>query len=138
MNQPAPAPEAGPASALLPGGEPQSVASPPPSTAGGLGPVGDIIGGDWPNQAADTIERVISNVRRKTTGPAIVASRALVYGIVAAVFGLAALVLLIIAVIRAVDALLPTWGVHLAFGALFSLAGLVLLRMAHRPAGDDR
>jgi hypothetical protein len=136
MNQPAPGPEPGPARVLVPGAEPQGVAA--SSSTVGLGPVGDLIGGDWPNQAADTIERVIANVRRKTTGPAIVASRALVYGIVAAVFGLAALVLLIVAVIRAVDALLPTWGVHLVFGGLFSVAGIVLLRMAHRPAGDDR
>jgi hypothetical protein len=132
MNQPAPRAEP----LFNPGTDPNAAATSSPATVG-LGPVGDIIGGDWPNQAAETIERVIVGVRRKTTGPAIVASRALVYGIVAAVFGIAALVLLIIAVIRAADALLPTWGVQLLFGALFSVVGLVLLRMAHHPSGDD-
>ena len=36
--------------------------------------------GDWPVRAADTVERVVDTVRSKTTGPAIVASRAVVYG----------------------------------------------------------
>ena len=58
----------------------------PPPPGSGLGPVGDWIGGEWPTQAADRIESVIGNVRRKTTGPAMVASRAVVYGIVAIVF----------------------------------------------------
>jgi hypothetical protein len=136
MSQPVPRPEPAATPSYVQGTDAPAGAASSPAPVG-LGPVGDLIGGDWPQQAADTIERVITGVRRKTTGPAIVASRALVYGIVAATFGLAALVLLVVAAIRAVDALLPTWGVHLAFGGLFSLAGLVLLRFAHRPAADD-
>lgn len=90
----------------------------------GLGPVGEWLGGEWPMQAADTIERVVSNVKRKTTGPAIVVSRALVYGIVAATFGVMALILGLVGVVRALDALLPTWAVHLVIGGVLSLAGL--------------
>ena len=91
----------------------------------GLGPVGDWIGGEWPAQAADRIESVIGNVRRKTTGPAIVASRALVYGVVAIVFGLMAGILLLIAVLRGLDAFLPTWAVQMIIGGLLSLCGFI-------------
>ncbi len=105
--------------------QPAEGASPTGSvSATGLGPVGDWLGGEWPTQAADTIERVVSNVKRKTTGPAIVVSRAVVYGLVAATFGIIAFILGIVGVVRALDALLPTWGVHLVLGGIFSLAGL--------------
>lgn len=99
-----------------------SDASPP---GGGLGPVGDWIAGEWPAQAADRIESVIGSVRRKTTGPAIVASRALVYGIVAIVFAVIAGMLLLIAVLRGLDALLPTWAVQMLVGAVLSLGGFI-------------
>ena len=33
------------------------------------------VGGDWPAQAADTIVKVVGQVRDKTTGPAIKAAR---------------------------------------------------------------
>lgn len=94
-----------------------------PSSPAGLGPVGDWLGGEWPSQAADRIEAVIGGVRRKTTGPAIVASRAVVYGIVAVVFAVIAALLLLIAVLRGLDALLPTWTVQMLIGAVLCLAG---------------
>ena len=95
--------------------------APPPG--GGLGPVGDWLGGEWPAQAADRIESVIGGVRRKTTGPAIVASRAVVYGVVAVVFALIAGMLLLIAVLRGLDALLPTWAVQMIVGGVLGLVG---------------
>jgi hypothetical protein len=100
--------------------------SDPPPPSGGLGPVGDWIGGEWPTQAAERIESVVGSVRRKTTGPAMVASRALVYGLVALMFATIAGILLLIAVLRALDALLPTWAVQMILGGLLCLVGFLL------------
>ncbi|MEO7427847.1 MAG: hypothetical protein ABIY48_00540, partial [Acidimicrobiales bacterium] len=52
--------------------------------------------GDWPAQAADTIERVVGSVRDKTTGPAITLARWVVYGTFALVVGSVLAVLLAI------------------------------------------
>jgi hypothetical protein len=87
---------------------------------------------DWPTQAADTIERVVGSVREKTTGPALTASRALVYGTFAVIVGMAALVLVVIAAVRLLDSYLPdavfgethTWAAHLITGLVFTIAGL--------------
>ena len=102
-----------------------ALSSESPTAGGGLGPVGDLIGGQWPVQAADRIESVIDSVRRKTTGPAMVASRALVYGIVGSVFVVSAAILTLIAVLRGLDALLPTWLVQLIVGGILCLGGIV-------------
>lgn len=96
----------------------------PPRPSAGLGPLGDVIQGQWPAQAADRIESVVGSVRRKTTGPAMLASRVLVYGIVIAVLAIIVAVLGLIAALRGLDALLPTWAVQLIVGGLLCLAGL--------------
>jgi hypothetical protein len=95
---------------------------------GGLG--GGTLGGDWPVRAADTVERVVDTVRSKTTGPAIVISRAVVYGLVGVVLGIIALVLALGALIRGLDVLLPrgVWLPDLILGALTGLIGLILWR----------
>ena len=83
---------------------------------------------DWPAQAADTLERVVGQVRDKTTGPALTAARAVVYGTFAGIIGLAVLVLFIIAAVRLIDSYLPgeVWAVYAILGVVFSIAGLVL------------
>jgi hypothetical protein len=89
---------------------------------------------DWPAQAADTIERVVGQVRDKTTGPAITAARWAVYGTFALLVGLAVAVLLAISTVRLLDVYLPdawvgeqhTWVAHAVTGGLFSLVGMVL------------
>ncbi|HKY68028.1 MAG TPA: phage holin family protein [Acidimicrobiales bacterium] len=88
---------------------------------------------DWPAQAADTIERVVGNVRDKTTGPAITAARAVVYGLFAGIVGIAALVVLIVAAIRLVNSYLPDavfgeehmWATYTIVGGLLVIAGAV-------------
>jgi predicted metal-binding membrane protein len=98
---------------------------------------------DWPTQAADTIERVVGTVRQKTTGPALTVSRALVYGTFAAIVGLAALVLVVIVVVRLLDSYLPdavfgethTWAAHLITGLVFTVAGL--FAWSRRSAGVE-
>jgi hypothetical protein len=99
---------------------------------------------DWPAQAADTIVRVVGQVRDRTTGPAITASRAVVFGLLAAILGTVALVVFSVVLHRglviAVDSLLDVgdldrpgranWIAHLLLGALFGLTGLVLWKKA--------
>ncbi len=83
---------------------------------------------DWPAQTADTIERVVGSFRSKTTGPVERIARVLVYGLLAAVLGVAVLLLFTIAFVRFVDVYLPgdVWSAHLLVGVLFTLGGLFL------------
>ena len=91
---------------------------------------------DWPAQAADTIERVVQEVRDKTTGPAINAARWFVAGLFLVVTGTAATVLLIVMLVRILDTYLPDsvfgedhmWAAYGILGAVFTIAGLLLLR----------
>jgi len=57
-------------------------------------------GDDWPAQAADTIVRVVGQVRDRTTGNAITAARGVVYGIIVGILATVALVLLWVLVYR--------------------------------------
>jgi hypothetical protein len=96
---------------------------------------------DWPAQAADTIERVVGSVRDKTTGPALTAARAVVYGMFAALVGAAALVLLIAGAVRVLDSYLPDsvfgedhmWASYLVLGLVFVIVGGVLWARRHGP-----
>jgi len=100
--------------------------------------------GDWPAQAADTIVKVVGTVRNRTTGTAITAARAVVYGLLAAVLGTTALILLSVMLVRVVvlaaDGLLglgdadragrAVWIAHLLVGLVFVLGGLWLWKKA--------
>ena len=46
---------------------------------------------DWAAAAADTIDRVVEAIRDRTTKPAILASRGLVFGLIMAILGVTAL-----------------------------------------------
>jgi hypothetical protein len=91
-------------------------------------------GEDWPAQVADQIVGVVGTVRDKTTGPLLGVARAIVYGTFVLVIGSAALVLLVVMLVRLVDNYLPDevfgedhiWATYLILGLLFSVAGLVL------------
>jgi hypothetical protein len=97
---------------------------------------------DWPAQAADSIERFVGTVRDKTTGPALTAARAVVYGMFAAIIGTAVLILAIVGAVRLIDNYLPDawfgedhmWATYLILGAVFLIAGIVLwmLRLPRR------
>ena len=91
---------------------------------------------DWPAQFADSIENVVGTVRDKTTGPLLTIARGVVYGTFAAVLGLAALIVAVIALVRFVDNYLPDavfgedhmWATYLLLGAIFTIGGAVLWR----------
>lgn len=89
---------------------------------------------DWPAQATDTIVRVVGTASDKVTGPVTTAARALVYGLFAAILGLAALVLVSVLLVRLANNYLPdavfgkehVWAAHLLIGLLFLLFALGL------------
>ena len=96
---------------------------------------------DWTVQIADTIESVVGSVRDKTAGPLETVARGLVYGILIAVMGTTALVLVTILLLRVLTIeiqgySLPVYGAYALLGAIFTLAGLFLWRK-RRPAGDS-
>lgn len=70
---------------------------------------------------------LVDNVRSKTTGPLLTAAKAVVYGIVAAVIAVVALVLLSVSLMRLINVYLPggVWLSYLLVGALFVILGLL-------------
>lgn len=98
------------------------------------------LGDDWPSQTADTIERAVGTIRSKTIEPLERIVRVVVYGLVAAVLGLAALVLVTVALVRALDVVVPgeVWSAHLILGIVFTLLGLVLWSKRATKGDADR
>ena len=89
---------------------------------------------DWTVQVADRIESVVGSVRDKTAVPLETVARALVYGILMAVMGTTALVLVTIILIRVLSIVLEVWAAYAIIGGLFTVLGLFLWRK-RRPAG---
>ena len=69
--------------------------------------VSSMIPAEWPAQAADTVVDVIGKVRDKTTKPAILAARALLYPLVPDEDASIPLVLLRVVLIRPPDSSVP-------------------------------
>jgi hypothetical protein len=97
---------------------------------------------EWPDQVADRIESLVGTVRDKTTVPVTTAARGLVFGLVAAILAVAALLLMTIAVVRVLDVYLPfhpvarrVWVVDAAASAIF-LGGGAFLWRKRRPKTD--
>jgi hypothetical protein len=81
---------------------------------------------DWTTDAADAIDHAVGLVRDKTVEPVQAATKALVYGLMAALIGLPALVLLVIGLFRVLvnwPWAGEVWGAWLTLGAIFLLAG---------------
>lgn len=83
---------------------------------------------DWTTDAADAVERVVSTVRDRAVVPVQSATRAVVFGLLAAFLGVPALVFLVIGAFRLVDNYLPgeVWSAWLLFGGIFVTAGAFL------------
>jgi hypothetical protein len=94
---------------------------------------------DWATQTADQIEKVVVGIRTKTADPLDRVVRIIVYGIVIAVLAVAAVVLLTIALVRAVDIALPgqVWAAHTLLGGIFTVVGLFLWTRRRRPAAAE-
>ena len=84
--------------------------------------------GDWASQTADSIDRFVETVRSNTSDRLVSVARLVVFGLLAAIMGVTALVLVAVFLIRFVDAYLPAgvWAAELVVGGLFTLGGLFL------------
>jgi uncharacterized protein YacL len=97
---------------------------------------------NWAPELADTVERVVTTVRDKTTNNVVLVARGVVFGLLAALLGLTALVLLVLALTRGLQAVLDTFVSHeravylsyLILGGICCLGGLFLMRKRH--SGD--
>lgn len=92
---------------------------------------------DWPVQAADHVVEAIGKVRDKTTKPAMIAARALVYGLMAVILGAVAIVVFIILLGRIWSNSVPgdpdIWVLYLLLSVLMIFGGLYCLRKANKP-----
>ncbi|HEX3426944.1 MAG TPA: hypothetical protein VHT30_12485 [Acidimicrobiales bacterium] len=97
---------------------------------------------DWTTEAADRIEAVVTSVRDKTTVPVQKIAAIVVYGLVVAVAAPAALLLLLLGVLR-LHVYLPyhpegrrVWTTYVGLGAIFTALGAFMWRKrTARPKG---
>jgi hypothetical protein len=101
---------------------------------------------DWPAQVTDAVVNVVDSVKDKTTGPATSAARGVVYGLLGAIVGTAALVIFLVLLFRGIDILVQlvldaagaekagrsVWIAHTIMGLLFLVPGLMLWRRGSR------
>ena len=111
------------------------------STVTPRAPVGEQ---DWTTTAMDRIDSAVGLVRENATNRLVVAARAVVFGLIAAVLGIAILLVLVVSLLRLLDVYVgnlqfagldthpgrSVWVVDVIFGGIFALVGLFLLRKA--------
>lgn len=90
---------------------------------------------DWAASFVDRMMRLVQRTRATTTLPAVTASRGVVFGLLAALCLISALVLVGLSLFRLVDLVLPggSWVAYLFAGGLF--CGLGGLLWSHRSVG---
>ena len=96
---------------------------------------------NWASEAADTVERVVGEVRRRATDNIVLLARGLVFGLFAGLVGIAALVILLIGSTRALQSLLELaveWprAVYLSYlllGGILCLGGGLMMSKRRPP-----
>lgn len=89
---------------------------------------------DWPQQATETIVGLVDNVKHKTTQPVTKAARGAVYGIVIAILGVPAVIMLLIGIVHLANQVttgvlgIGVWPVYLILGLFFTIVGWILWR----------
>ena len=80
---------------------------------------------DWTTEATDLIERGVGMVRARTVEPARALTRGIVYGVLAALIAIPAVVLLTIGAFRGLVLIEQgyTWAAWVTLGGIFVLAG---------------
>jgi hypothetical protein len=80
---------------------------------------------DWTTEATDVIERTVALVRDRTVEPAKSVTRAIVYGLLATLIAVPALVLLTIGAFRGLVLIEQgyTWAAWLTLGGIFVIGG---------------
>ena len=81
---------------------------------------------DWTTEATDFIEQTVAVARDRTVIPARIATRAVVYGLLAFLIALPAIVMLVIAAFRGLVLLYQgrVWAAYVTLGGIFILGGL--------------
>ena len=94
-------------------------------------------GTDWTSDLLDRLDHYIEVIRSNTTDRLVKVARLLVYGLIAAVLGLMAGVVALIAMIRILDVVLPreVWLPYVVLGAIFLGLGLFLWSKKAAPTG---
>jgi vacuolar-type H+-ATPase subunit I/STV1 len=94
-------------------------------------------GTDWTTDLLDRLDHYIDVVRSNTTDRLVKVARLLVFGLIAAILGLMAGVVALIALIRILDVVLPreVWLPYLLLGAIFLALGLFLWSKKTAPPG---
>ena len=80
---------------------------------------------DWTTEATDVIERTVATVRDRTVEPARAITRAVVYGLLAALIAIPALIMLTLGAFRGLVLLEQgyTWAAWVTLGGIFVLGG---------------
>jgi predicted metal-binding membrane protein len=80
---------------------------------------------DWTTDATDLIERTVATVRDRTVEPAQAATRVVVYGLLAALIAVPAVIMLLIGAFRGLVLLEQgyTWAAWVTLGGIFVVAG---------------
>jgi drug/metabolite transporter (DMT)-like permease len=79
---------------------------------------------DWTTDLVDNLDSAIAMVRDKTVVPAQNATKAVVYGLLVAFFGLTAFLMIAIALFRVLVILTgEVWASYLILGGIFVIAG---------------
>jgi hypothetical protein len=90
---------------------------------------------EWTTQTADTIDKTVAAVRDRTVVPVTKASKAVVYGLLAAICIVVALTLLAVVTFRILDLAVPTWAAWMILGGILALGGL--FAWSRRTGGTD-
>jgi hypothetical protein len=108
------------------------------AAGGGPGPAQGGMAAGWPRKAADAIDLVVDTIHDKAIRPAMLAARAVVFGLLVAVLSLVVLVLLSVGLVRLLDVYAfggRVWISYAVLGGLFTLAGLLAWSRRAAPAG---
>ncbi|MEE9414503.1 MAG: hypothetical protein V3V01_04400 [Acidimicrobiales bacterium] len=96
---------------------------------------------DWPTQITQTLVGYVDQVRNKTTRPAIIASRAVVFGLLILLFVPVALVLLAVTLIRGTSFLYAlftethaVWASYATWGTILLVVGLFVFSKRNQVA----
>lgn len=92
--------------------------------------------GDWTVEALDRIDALIEKVRSNSTDRLVRIARMVVFGLLIAIMGVVVVVLATIALVRALDELIPgrVWLVYLLLGAILTAgAGFLWSQKTPKP-----
>lgn len=90
----------------------------------------------WASDIADTVERTVATVRKRTTDKLVYLARGLVYGLIAGLLGIVVLALAVIGSLRGLQSLLDlampwsraVWVSYLLLGGILLLLGLLMMK----------